>query len=34
MKSRAEINNAATQPLVSIKTKTLAVRNDRDWAAW
>jgi len=32
MKSIAEINNAAAQPLVLIKTKTLAVGNDRNWA--
>ena len=34
MKSIAEIKNAAAQPLVSTKTKTLVVRNDRDWAGW
>ena len=30
MKSIADINDAAAQPIVPIKTKTLAVRNDRD----
>jgi len=34
MKNIADINDAAAQPVVSIKTKTLAVRNDRDLAAW